>query len=195
MTRATLCALALAVPVAASAAPESYMLDPHHTYPHFAVVHLGVSQYRGRFDRSSGKFTIDRAAHKGTLELAVETASVSTGDNDRGGRPRTLDEHLKSADFFNVAEFPRMTFKADSVKFAGDSPTEISGQLTLLGVTKPLTLQLERWVCKDHPFSKKPMCGGNASGTLKRSEFGMKYGLAAVSDEVRLYVQFEGYRE
>jgi len=195
MKRVTLCALALAVPLAASAAPESYTLDPHHTYPHFAVEHLGVSLYWGRFDRSSGKFTIDRAAHKGTLELAVETASVSTGDNERGSRPRTLDEHLKSADFFNVAEFPRMTFKADSVTFAGDSPAEISGQLTLLGVTRPLTLKVERWVCKDHPFSKKPMCGGNASGTLKRSDFGMKYGLAAVSDEVRLYVQFEGYKD
>jgi len=195
MKRVTLCALALALPVAASAAPESYTLDPHHTYPHFAVEHLGVSLYWGRFDRSSGKFTIDRAAHKGTLELAVETASVSTGDNERGARPRTLDEHLKSADFFNVAEFPRMTFKADSVTFAGDSPAEISGQLTLLGVTRPLTLKVERWVCKDHPFSKKPMCGGNASGTLKRSDFGMKYGLAAVSDEVRLYVQFEGYKD
>ena len=195
MKRVTLCALALAVPLAASAAPESYTLDPHHTYPHFAVEHLGVSLYWGRFDRSSGKFTIDRAARKGTLELAVETASVSTGDNERDGRPRTLDEHLKSADFFNVAEFPRMTFKADSATFAGDSPAEISGQLTLLGVTRPLTLKVERWVCKDHPFSKKPMCGGNASGALKRSDFGMKYGLAAVSDEVRLYVQFEGYKD
>jgi polyisoprenoid-binding protein YceI len=195
MTRAILCALALALPVAASAAPETYLLDPHHTYPHFAVEHLGVSLYWGRFDRSGGKFTIDRAAHKGTLELTVDTASVSTGDNERGGRPRTLDEHLKSADFFNVAEFPRMSFKADEVKFLGDSPSEVSGQLTLLGVTKPLTLKIERWVCKDHPFNKKPMCGGNASGTLKRSDFGMKYGLAAVSDEVRLYVQFEGYRQ
>ena len=195
MLRAILCALALALPVAASAAPETYVLDPHHTYPHFAVEHLGVSLYWARFDRSSGKFTIDRAAHSGTLELTVDTASVSTGDNDRGGRPRTLDEHLKSADFFNVAEFPHMTFKADSVKFAGDNPTEVDGQLTLLGVTKPLTLKIERWVCKDHPFTKKPMCGGNASGTLKRSEFGMKFGLAAVSDEVRLYVQFEGYRQ
>jgi polyisoprenoid-binding protein YceI len=195
MLRATLSAFALALPVAASAAPETYNLDPHHTYPHFAVEHLGVSLYWARFDRSSGKFTLDRAAHKGTLELAVDTASVSTGDNERGGRPRTLDEHLKSADFFNVAEFPRMTFKSDSVKFAGDSPAEVHGQLTLLGVTKPITLKIERWVCKDHPFSKKPMCGGNASGTLKRSDFGMKYGLAAVSDDVQLYVQFEGYRE
>lgn len=195
MQRLTLGALALSLPLAVAAAPESYTLDPYHTYPHFAVEHFGVSLYWGRFDRSSGKFTIDRAARKGTLELTVQTASVSTGDNERGGRPRTLDEHLRSADFFNVAEFPQMTFKADGVTFAGDSPSEVSGQLTLLGVTKPLTLKIERWVCKDHPFNKKPMCGGNASGVLKRTDFGMKYAVPAVSDEVRLYVQFEGYRE
>ena len=195
MLRATLSALALALPVAASAAPETYVLDPHHTYPHFAVEHLGVSLYWARFDRSAGKFTIDRTAHRGTLELTVDTSTVSTGDNDRGGRPRTLDEHLKSADFFNVAEFPRMTFKADEVKFSGDHPAEVIGQLTLLGVSRPLTLKIERWVCKDHPFSKKPMCGGDASATIKRSDFGMKYGLPAIGDEIRLFMGFEGYRQ
>lgn len=194
MTRLTLGALALALPLAAAAAPESYTLDPYHTYAHFAVDHFGVSMLWGRFDRSSGKFTIDRAAKKGSLEITVETASVSTGDNERGGRPRTLDEHLKTPDFFNVAEFPRMTYKASDVKFSGDNPTEVSGELTLLGVTKPLTLKIERWVCKDNPFSKKPMCGGNASGVLKRTDFGMKYAVPAVSDETRLYVGFEGYR-
>jgi len=195
MTRFAIGALALAVPLIAAAAPETYKLDPHHTYPHFAVEHLGVSIYWGRFDRSSGQFTIDRAAKKGSLELTVETASVSTGDNQRDGRPRTLDEHLKTADFFNVAEFPQMTFKADQVKFNGDAPSEVTGTLTLLGVSKPLTLKVERWVCKDHPFSKKPMCGGNASGSIKRTDFGMKYGVPAVGDEVRLFVQFEGYRQ
>ena len=195
MKRITLGALALAVPLAASAAPENYTLDPYHTFPHFAVEHFGVSMFWGRFDRSSGKFMIDRAAKKASLELTVNTASVSTGENDKGSRPRSLDEHLRSADFFNVAEFPRMTFKAADVKFNGDNPAEISGELTLLGVTRPLTLKVERWVCKDNPFNKKPMCGGNASGTLKRSDFGMKYALPAVSDEVRLYVGFEGYRD
>jgi len=195
MKRITLGALALALPLAASAAPENYTLDPYHTYPHFAVEHFGVSIFWGRFDRSSGKFMIDRAAKKATLELTVNTASVSTGENDKGSRPRSLDEHLRSADFFNVAEFPRMTFKAADVKFNGDNPAEISGELTLLGVTRPLTLKVERWVCKDNPFNKKPMCGGNASGALKRSDFGMKYALPAVSDEVRLTVGFEGYRD
>jgi polyisoprenoid-binding protein YceI len=195
MIRATLGALALTLPLAAVSAPETYTLDPHHTFPHFAVDHVGVSTLWGRFDKSSGKFTIDRAAKTGSLELIVDTASLSTGDADRGSRRRTRDEHLRGADFFNVAEFPRMTFKAGSVTFDGDAPAEISGQLTLLGVSRPLTLKIERWVCKDHPFSKKPMCGGNASGALKRTDFGMKYGVPAVGDEIRLYVGFEAYRE
>src|SRR3970040_266196 len=127
----TLGALALALPLAVTAAPQSYTIDPVHSFSHFAVDHLGVTTIWGRFDRLGGKFTIDRAAKKGALELAIETASVTTGDSDRGARPRSRDEHLRSADFFNVAEFPRMTYKADDVKFSGDNPTEVAGQLTL----------------------------------------------------------------
>jgi len=195
MKRITLGALALALPLAALAAAENYTLDPYHTYPHFAVEHLGVSMLWGRFNKTSGKFTLDRAAKKASLELTVETASVSTGDADKGSRARSLDEHLRNADFFNAAEFPRMTFRGADVKFSGDQPTEVTGELTLLGVTKPLTLKVERWVCKDNPFNKKPMCGGNASGVLKRTDFGMKFLVPAVSDEVRLYVEFEGYKD
>lgn len=195
MKRLTLGALALALPLAAAAAPETYAIDPQHSFPHFAVDHLGVNTIWGRFDRMSGKFTLDRAAKKGALDLAIDTASVSTGDSDRGARPRSRDEHLRSADFFNVAEFPRMTYKATEVTFNGDSPAEVAGQLTLLGVTRPVILKIERWVCKNHPFSKKPMCGGEASAVLKRTDFGMKYGVPAVGDEIRIVVGFEAYPE
>jgi polyisoprenoid-binding protein YceI len=187
--------LAFALPMAAAAAPESYTIDPNHTYAYFELEHLGVSIQRGRFDRTSGKFTLDRAAKSGGVELSIETASVSSGDNVKGSRPRTLDDHLKTADFFNVAEFPRMTFKSTGVKFAGDNPSEIAGTLTLLGVARPVTLKVERWVCKDNPMSKKPMCGGNASASLKRTEFGMKYGVPAIGDDVKLWVSVEGYRD
>lgn len=190
-----LLAAALALPIASYANPESYTLDPYHTFPHFEVDHLGVSTMRGTFRKSSGKFTIDRAAKTGSVELSVETASVDTGDGDKGSRPRARDEHLRTADFFNVAEFPRMTFKSTGVKFAGDNPAEVAGQLTLLGVTRPLTLKIERWTCKDNPMSKKPMCGGNASASLKRSDFGMKYGIPAVGDDLKLSFEFEGYKD
>ena len=190
-----LIAAAFSLPFAAFAAPENYTLDPYHTFPHFEVDHLGVSTMRGSFNKSSGKFTIDHAAKTGSVELTVETASVTTGDNDKGSRARARDEHLRTADFFNIAEFPRMTFKSTAVKFAGDNLAEVTGNLTLQGVTKPVTLKVERWICKDNPMSKKPMCGGNASASIKRSDFGRKYGLPALGDDLKLFFEFEGYKD
>ncbi len=190
-----LACFALALPCAALASPENYTMDPYHTFAHFEIDHNGLSYMRGLFTKNSGKFTVDRVAKTGSVELAVETASISTGDNDKGSRPRARDEHLRTADFFNVAEFPRMTFKSSGVKFAGDNPAEITGSLTLLGVTKPVALKVERWVCKDHPMNKKPICGGNATATLKRSDFGMKYGLPNLGDDLKLFFSFEAYKD
>jgi len=188
-------ALLAACPLAAIAQVETYKVDPIHSFPHFGIDHFGVSTIWGRFDKMTGGFTIDRAAKKGAVELTIETASVTTGDTDKGTRARSRDEHLRQADFFNTAEFPRMTYKSTSVKFNGDAPSEIEGQLTLLGVTKPVTIKVDRWTCKDHPMSKKPMCGGNASGSFKRTDFGMKFGVPAIGDEVKLMINFEAYKE
>lgn len=192
---ALLGAVVLVAPLAAIAAPETYVIDPIHTVPHFAVDHLGVSTIRGQFDKLSGTFTIDTAAKSGAVELAIESASVSTGDHDKGARKRSRDDHLRTADFLNVAEFPTMTYKSTAVKFNGDAPAEIEGQLTLLGVSKPVTLKIERWTCKAHPFSKKPMCGGDASGSFKRTDFGMKYGVPAIGDLMTISIGFEAYRQ
>jgi len=188
-------ALILAMPLAAAAEAESFAFDPPHTFPHFALDYAGYATIYGRFDKTAGRFTIDRAAKTAALELAVETVSVTTGDNERGSRARTRDEHLRTADFFNVAEFPRMTYKSTHVKFNGEDPAEIEGQLTLLGVTRPLTLKVDRWACKVHPFYKKFGCGGNASGVLKRSEFGMKIFLPVLGDEVRITIMFLGMKQ
>lgn len=188
-------ALFAACPLAATAQVESYRVDVQHSFPHFGIDHFGLSMIWGRFDKMSGNFTIDRAAKKASVELTIETASVTTGDHDKGSRPRSRDDHLRTADFFNVAEFPRMTYKSTNVRFSGDNPSEIEGQLTLLGVTKPVTLKIDRWTCKDHPLTKKPACGGNASGSFKRTDFGMKYAVPAVGDEVRLMINFEGHKE
>jgi polyisoprenoid-binding protein YceI len=111
----------------------------------FAIDHLGLSMIHGRFSKYSGKFSIDRAAKAGAVELVVETSSVDTNDNDKGSRPRSRDEHLRSADFFNVAEFPKMTYKSTSVAFTGDNPSAIDGNFTMLGVTMPLHLTVERF--------------------------------------------------
>jgi len=185
----------LCVPLAGLAQSESYTLDPYHTIPHFQLEYHGFGTITGRFDKAAGKFIIDRAARKAALEFDIESASINTADGDRGKRPRSRDEHLRTGDFFNVMEFPRISFRSTSVRFSGDAPAEIEGQVTLLGVTRPLTFNVERWVCKEHAVYKRPACGGNATALLKRSEFGMKYGIPSISDEVRLSTLFLGFRD
>jgi polyisoprenoid-binding protein YceI len=189
---------AMALPLAAAAQVENYAIDPFHTVPYFEVDHLGFATMRGRFDRATGKFSIDRGAKTGTLEVVIQTGVVSTGDTDREGRPRTRDEHLKNPDFFNVQEFPTMTFRSTKVVFQGDDVASVEGNLTLLGVTKPVTLRMLRWKCGPdmRTQGKRYQCGGNATGSFKRSEFGMKYGLpAAIGDDVTLWMSFYGFRQ
>lgn len=177
----------------AAAAPESYTIDSFHTFPYFTINHLGLNNMMGRFDKTTGKIVFDAAARTGSVDIVIETASVSTGDGDRGNRPRTRDEHLRSPDFFNAAEFPRITYKGNTSRWTGDAPGAIEGHITLVGVTKPLTLTVEGWKCVPDPLAqgKRQRCGGNASGTIKRSDFGMKAFIPAISDEVKLYVAIE----
>jgi polyisoprenoid-binding protein YceI len=188
---------AVALPLSATAAPETYTLNPYETYLSFEVHSLiHFTNRSGRFDKTTGKFTIDQAAKTGAVEVVIQSASVNTGDNDRAGRPRTRDEHLRTADFFNAAEFPTITYKATTVRFNGDNPATIEGELTLLGVTRPLTLTVNSWKCGVYPFGKKqPSCGGNASGSLKRSDFGMKFGIPNYSDEIKLLISFFGLKD
>jgi polyisoprenoid-binding protein YceI len=192
---ATLASLALSFPLAAFAQAENYTIDPLHTYPNFTVEHWQLSMMHGRFNKTSGKFSFDRKAKTGTVELAIESASVDTGDNDKGSRARARDEHLRAADFFNAAEFPRITFKSTKVAFGPEFPSSVDGELTLVGATRPVTLQFERFRCITNPFNKKPRCGGNAVGKFKKSDFGMKYGGAGIGDEIALNIEFEGDRD
>jgi polyisoprenoid-binding protein YceI len=184
-----------ALPFAAAAAPESYTIDPFHTFPNFTIDHLGISTIYGRFDKTTGKFTIDHAAKTGSVDLSVDSASVNTGDNEKGTRGRSRDEHLRSADFFNAAEFPKMTYKSTGVAFTGDNPTSIDGNLTLLGVTRPVKLTIERFRCNPATGGGKERCGGNATGKIKRSDFGMKTGIPSIGDEVTLLISFEGLKD
>jgi polyisoprenoid-binding protein YceI len=183
------------MPVAAVAAPESYTLDPYHTFPNFTVDHLGLSTIHGHFEKTTGKVTLDRAAKTGSIDLAIPTATVTTGDGDKGSRPRSRDEHLRTADFFNVAEFPQMTYKATKIAFNGDNPSSIDGDLTLLGVTKPLALTVVRFKCNPASGNNKEKCGGDATGKFKRSDFGMKTGIPNVADEITLMIGFEGFKD
>lgn len=179
-------AISIALPISALAA-DSYTIDPTHTYPNFTISHLGFSTMHGRFDKTSGKVTLDRAAKTGSVEIAVETASISTGLAKR-------DDHLKSPDFFNAAEFPSITYKSTAINFKGDTPASVDGNLTISGVTKPVTLTISAFKCGAHPMNKKEMCGADASAQIKRSDFGIKYGLPAIGDDVKLNFEIEAMK-
>ncbi len=167
---------------------ESYTLDSSHTFPRFEINHFGFSTHHGQFNKTAGKLVLDREAKSGSIEITVQTASIGTGD-------AKLEEHLRSPDFFNVDKFPTMAFKSRSIKFNGDVPAAAEGELTLLGVTRPLALAISHVVCAPHPYYKKEDCGAEVTGTLKRSEFGMKAYLPAVGDEVTLRIQVEAIRD
>jgi len=191
----TLEALLLMAPLTALAAPETYVLDPTHTIPVFSISHFGMSTVYGKFERTTGKVVLDRAAKTGSIDVKIPTATISTGDSKRTDGQRSRDEHLRAADFFNVAEFPDMVFKSTKLNFAGDKVESIDGTLTLLGVTKPLRLTAASFNCGPNPFSKKEMCGADLVGSIKRTDFGMKFGVPAISDEVKLLIAVEAYRQ
>jgi polyisoprenoid-binding protein YceI len=176
------------VSTSVSSAPDNYTLDPTHTYLHFAVSHLGFSTMHGRFDQTSGKFSIDSTGKMASVEVVIDTASISTGLPKR-------DDHLRSPDFFNTVEFPQTTYKSTAVKFKDDVPTVIEGKLTLLGVTRPVTLTITAFKCGVNPMNKKAMCGIDAEASIKRSDFGMRYALPGVGDDLKLTIEAEGYKD
>ena len=182
---AILLASLLAAPALAA---DNYTIDSRHTWPVFEVNHMGFSTQRGRFDKSSGKITLDTAAKKGSVELVIETASLDMGLDK-------WDEHMKSEDFFNVAQFPTMRFTSDKLVFDGDKVVAAEGSFTLLGVTKPLTLTVNNFRCAPHPMAKKPACGADITATIKRSEFGMTKYVPMVSDEVKISSPIEALKD
>lgn len=169
------------------ATPQTYEFDPVHSIPHFSVEHLGFATIRGRFDKAAGKATIDTVAKTGSVEFRIQAASVNSGDGTRADGRRSRDDHMKSADFFNVAEFPELIFRSTRVNFKGDAVESVEGNFTMLGVTKPIKIAVTQWKCGPHPFNKRAMCGAELDTTIKRSEWGMKFGVpTAVGDAVRI---------
>ena len=181
--------VALVIATSAAAAEETYKIDPVHSQPNFEVRHMGYSIQRGSFGKATGTITLDRAAKKGSVDITIDATSIKTID------PR-LDKHVQSEDFFNVAKYPTITFKSNKLIFDGDRVVAVEGELTMIGVTKPVTLTVDNETCGEHPINKKPMCGAQASATVKRSDWGMKYGLPrAVGDDVHLVIPVEAYKE
>lgn len=168
------------------AAPVSYEIDAKHTHPLFVADHFGgVSKWRGIFSASGGKIVLDREAKSGTVEVTIDTSSVLTGVPD-------LDKHLKSNEFLDVEKFPTATYKGKFSKFKEDAPTEVQGELTLHGVTKPVTLTLNSFKCMAHPMKKTEFCGADAHATINREDFGVSFGKNFGFDMmVALHIQVE----
>jgi polyisoprenoid-binding protein YceI len=163
--------LAASLSFAAHAEVATYQFDPNHTYPSFEADHLGgLSVWRGKFDRSKGTVSLDRAAKTGTVDVTTQILSVHTGNAQ-------LDAHLQSAEFFETSKYPDAHYTG-TIQFEGDQPSQVVGNLTMHGVTKPLTLKIDSFKCIQHPVLKREVCGVDAVGEFDRSDFGIDWGKA-----------------
>lgn len=186
------CLLAAAIAGAAFpaiAAPDNYTIDPTHTYPNIEFSHMGISVWRGKFNKTSGRISLDRTAKSGTVEVMIDISSINFG-------LATMDEKARSDDFFDTAKFATATYKG-KLKFAGDKPKSVDGQITIRGITRPATLSINLFNCMPHPMLKKEVCGADAEGELNWSEYGMKMSQYGQGDagKVRLRIQVEAIRD
>jgi polyisoprenoid-binding protein YceI len=167
----------------------TYAVDPTHTFVTFEIGHFGTSTNRGRFDKKEGKVEFDRAGTNGNVEITIDTTSINTGT-------AAFNKHLQSADLFDTAKHPTAKFVADKFSFSGDKVSDVTGTLTLLGKTQPVTLKATNFNCYDSPMLKREVCGGDFETTIDRTQFGMNYGLAyGFPKEVRLVVQVEAVKQ
>lgn len=170
----------------AMAAPVKYNIDPAHTYPSFEVDHLGgLSTWRGKFNSTSGTVTVDKEAGTGNLEVKIDTSSIDFGHDK-------MNTHTKSPDMLDVEKFPTATYTGKLTGFKNGAPTEVDGTLELHGVSKPVKLKINQFLCKQHPMTKKDVCGADASGTFNRDDFGVGYGKQmGFKQDVVLRIQVE----
>lgn len=169
------------------AEPETFTIDPSHTYPYFEYNHFGYSNQKHRFEKTSGSIVLDRTAKTGSVDVSIDAESVATGS-------RLFDRIIKGPDFFDTANHPSITFKSSSVRFDGDKPVAIEGSLTIKGVTKPVSLTVTNFHSMPHPMMKKDALGGNAVARIRRSEFNMGKYVPDVSDEVTLAIAVEAIK-
>lgn len=173
----------------AVAAPVKYNIDPQHTYPSFEVDHMGgLSTWRGKFNSTSGTVTVDKEAGTGDLEVKIDTSSIDFGHDK-------MNTHTKSPDMLDVEKFPTATYTGKLTGFKNGAPTEVDGTLELHGVSKPVKLKINQFLCKQHPMSKKDVCGADASGTFNRDDFGVGYGKQmGFKQDVVLRIQVEAVK-
>jgi polyisoprenoid-binding protein YceI len=178
--------LGVAACCAVTAAPTIYNIDSTHTYPSFEADHMGgLSVWRGKFDKTSGKVVFDKAASAGTVDVTVDTSSVDFGLDK-------MNEKAKSSELFDVAKYPQALYKGKLDGFISGVPHKVVGELTLHGVTKPLTLAIASFKCMPHPMLKREVCGADATATFNRADFGIDAGKAyGFKMDVNLRIQIE----
>lgn len=183
---ATFTAFAL---IAAPSFAQSYKIESGHTYPSFEADHMGISVWRGKFTKTEGDVNLDRAAKTGTMNITIDANSIDFGH-------AKMNEHAKSKDMFNVEKFPSVTYKGTSMKFDGDQLVAVEGELTMMGVTKPVALKINKFKCIMHPMLKREVCGADASATFNRADFGLTYGINyGFAPEVKLAIQVEAIKQ
>jgi len=169
----------------AFAVPAQYTIDPQHTYPSFEASHVGISMWRGKFDKTTGTASFDEAAGQGVVDISVDPKNVDFG-------LKSLNDFMVGPDFFDVVRFPESHYHGTLAGFVKGAPTRIEGALTLHGVTKPLTLTVNSFKCIPHPMLKRQLCGADAFATFQRDEFGLDAGKSyGFSMEVTLRIQVE----
>ncbi|HEY8097432.1 MAG TPA: YceI family protein [Methylobacter sp.] len=175
----------LSLPVAAA---DSYTIDPRHTFPGFEINHLGFSIQRGRFNRTSGKVMLAPESASGSIQVTIDTASISTGLAD-------LEEHLRGRDFLDAERYPLITFTSDKLSFNKDQLVAVDGKLSLHGITKPVHLVVDYFHCGMNMIAMKNICGANATTTIKRSDFGVDKYAPALADDVKIVLQVEAAKD
>jgi len=165
-------ALVIAFSGSAVAAPVTYQMDPDHTQASFETDQMGgLSIRRGKFDTTkSGTVVMDREAQTGTVDVTIDAASMNTGI------PK-LNDHIKSDEMLDVAKYPTLTYQGKLTKFQNGAPTQVEGTLTMHGVSKPVTLTIDQFLCKPHPMKQKEVCGADATATINRADWGVDYGI------------------
>lgn len=172
----------------ALAAPATYVVDPNHTFPSFAADHMGLSVWRGKFNKSSGTVTMDREAGTGSVDIEIDATSVDFGVD-------VMNQKAAEPDLFDLNRYPKATYKGKLVDFVDGKPTRVDGELTLRGVTRPVDLEIRSFKCMPHPLNKRELCGADAVGVFKRDEFGMDAGKAyGFNMDVEMAIQVEALK-
>jgi len=174
--------------LASAPAVDVYERDPDHTFAWFEFNHLGYSMQRDRFDKVDATITLDLGNQVGSVEVTIDVQSISTGS-------LLFDQVLRSDMFFDADRFPVITFKSSRLSFGKfDDVTAVEGNLTVKGITRPVTLTVTHFKCMLHPMLRKPACGLNATGKVRRSEFNLGRFVPLIRDEITLHVSMEAFK-